>query len=278
MLVIVLSVAILTTNAEALAEGKVTIIYSLEFADGGAYWQMIADTPLNAGDADYICAAGEVEPPGPDGDPNVTVDVDNPLLVTILFTADSPGGNIMDGPVELVDTEFEREFVINSGFTVVTTVLSTRLSRRATGNLSGSTITWDNEVGVNAYQESVIGEGNCVGSFCSLAGPWPRDLSGINEVPLPTFTVLTDSTFGDAFVSDNGTPGDRSDDPIDRADDIDRPDPDATVTDTWEGVSLPEPSREMLLLAGAFGLVGLSRLRERGGAFALVANLFASRG
>jgi hypothetical protein len=263
MLVIVLPVAIFTTNAEALPEPKVTVFYSLEAADGGVYFQIIADTPLGAGDADYVCDVEDSR------DPNVTVIVDNPLRVTIEFTADSPGGNIVDGPVELVDTHFEREFVINSGFTVVTTVLSTVLSRTATGILSGSTITWDNEEGVNAYQETVIGEGNCVGSFCSLAGPWPRDLSGINEVPLPTFTVLTDTIFGDAFVSDNGTPGGRSDDPIDRSDDIDRPDPDATVTDTWEGVEVvPEPSREILLLAGALGLVGLSRLRERGGASA----------
>jgi hypothetical protein len=264
-LVIVLFVAILATNAEALPEPKVTVTYSLEALDGGAYYQIIADTPLNAGDASYVCDVADSM------DPTVTVLVDNPLLVTMEFTADSPGGNIVDGPVELVDTHFEREFVINSGFTVVTTVLSTVLSRTGTGALSGSTITWDNEVGVNAYQETVIGEGNCEGSFCSLAGPWPRDLSGINDVILPTFTVFTDSTFGDSFASDNGTP-------LDRTDDIDRPDPDATVTDLWDGVEIvPEPSSEILLLAGALGLVGLSRLRERGGAFALVANLFASR-
>jgi len=272
MLVMVLFVGILTTDAEALPEPKVTVYYSLEAVDGGLYFQIIAETPLNAGDADYVCdVEGSM-------DPNVTVVVDNPLRVTMEFTADSPGGDIVDGPVELVDTHFEREFVIDAGFTVVTTVLSTVLSRTATGDLSGSTITWDNVAGVNMYEETVVGVGTCVGSFCSLAGEWPRDLSGINEVDLPTFTVLTDTVFGDAFVSDNGTPGGRSDDPVDRADDIDRPDPDATVTDTWEGVEVvPEPSSEILLLAGALGLVGLSRLRERGGAFALVANLFASR-
>jgi hypothetical protein len=265
MLGIVLSVAILATNAEALPEPKVTITYSLEALDGGAYYQIIADTPLNAGDADYVCDVAD------SGDPNVTVVVDNPLRVTMEFTADSPGGDIVDGPVDLVDTHFEREFVINSGFTVVTTVLSTVLSRTGTGELSGSTITWDNVEGVNAYQETVVGEGNCVGSFCSLAGTWPRDLSGINDVILPTFTVFTDTTFGDGFASDNGTP-------LNRADDIDRPDPDATVTDLWEGVEVvPEPSSEILLLAGALGLVGLSRLRERGGASALVADFFASR-
>jgi hypothetical protein len=256
MLVIVLSVAILTTNAEALPEPKVTITYSLEAADGGAYRQIIADTPANLGDVNFVVDAVD------SGDPNVNVIVDNPLRVTIEFTADSPGGNIVDGPVELTDTHFEREFDIDSGLVLANTVLSTVLSRVATGTLSGSTITWDNEVGVNAYQEDVIGEGNCTPeSFCSLAGDWPRDLSGINEVPLPTFTVLTNSTFGDAFVSDNGTPSNRSDD-------IDRPDPDATVTDLWEGVKVPEPSREILLLAGALGLAGLSRLRERGGASA----------
>jgi len=251
MLGVVLSAAMFATNAHALPEPKVTVTYSLETNDGGAYRQKISDTLFGAGDADYVVDVVD------SGDPSVTVFVDNPLLVTIEFTADSPGGNIVDGPVEITDTHFEREFEINSGVTVVTTVLSTVLSRTGTGTLSGSTITWDNVVGVNAYQESVIGEGNCVGDLCGFVGTWPRDLSGINDVILPTFTVLTLSTFGDAFVSDNGTPGDPSDD-------IDRPDPDATVKDTWEGVEVvPEPSREILLLAGALGLVGLNRLRER---------------
>jgi hypothetical protein len=111
---------------------------------------------------------------------------------------------------------------------------------------------------VNAYQETVVGEGTCSpdpGFGCDLAGPWPTDLGGVDEVPLPTFTVLTDSVFGDGFVSDNGTPGDPSDD-------IDRPDPDATVKDTWVGVEVvPEPRSEILLLAGALGIVGLGRVR-----------------
>jgi hypothetical protein len=173
------------------------------------------------------------------------------------FTADS-GGNIAPGPVEITDTHFEREFDIDSGAVLVNTVLSTVLSRVGTGMLSGTTITWDNEEGVNAYQETVVGEGNCTpeGLFCDLGGEWPRDLSGINEVPLPDFTI---SPSGDAFVSDNGTEG--------RSDDINRPTPDegVTVTDTWAGVEVvPEPGREILLLAGALGLVGLRRLRERG--------------
>jgi hypothetical protein len=255
---ILLSVAIFTTNAQALDEPKVTITYSLEGADGGVYHQIIAETPLNAGDADYVVYS--VDPV----DPSVTVWVDNPLVVTLEFRATSPGGNITDGPVEITHTHFEREFDIDSGFVLVNTVLSTVLSRTATGNLLGSTITWDNVEGVNAYQETVVGEANCTpaGFFCDLGGSWPRDLSGVNEVILPTFTVLTDSVFGDGFVSDNGTPGDRTDD-------IDRPAPDATVTDTWVGVELvPEPSREILLLSGALGIAGLGRLRERGGASA----------
>ena len=72
---------------------------------------------------------------------------------------------------------------------------------------------------------------------------------------------------GDVFVSDNGTPND----PPGNDDDINRPDPDATVKDTWEGVSLPEPSGEILLLSGVLGLLGLARLRERGGVSALFA-------
>jgi len=246
---IVLFAAIIATDAEALPEPKVSITYSLEAVDGGAYRQEISGTLLGAGDAKYVFnTMGS-------GDPAVTIFVDNPLEVTLEYTADAPGGNIVDGPVEITDTHFEREWEINSGVTVVTTVLSTVLSRTGTGTLSGSTITWDNVVGVNTYQETVVGEGNCVGDLCGFVGTWPRDLDGINEVILPTFSVLTIDTFGDAFVSDNGTPDDN-------ADDIDRPDPDATVKDTWEGV--PEPSREILLFAGILGLAGLSRLRERG--------------
>ncbi len=257
---ILLSAAMLSTDAQALDEPKVTITYSLEAADGGLYRQKISGTPLNLGDVDYVCDTED------SGDLAVTVHVDNPLLVTMEFRSDVSGGNIIDGPVEMTDTHFEREFDIDSGLVLVNTVLSTVLSRTATGTLSGSTITWDNVEGVNAYQETVVGEGNCTppGGFCDLGGSWPRDLSGINEVPLPLFTLFTVDTFGDAFVSDNGTPGDRSDD-------IDRPTPDegVTVTDTWEGVKVvPEPSREILLLAGALGLVGLGRLRERGGATA----------
>jgi hypothetical protein len=153
--------------------------------------------------------------------------------------------------------------------------------------LSGSTITWDN---VGVYQESVHGLITCVpdGVFCDLAiTDFPRIMGGCNDpplgdgnpppdpseecndVPLPKFTLHNDSFFGDRFVSDNGTPG--------NDDDIDRPDLDATVKDTWEGKSLPEPSGETLLLAGVLGLAGLARLRERGGAVALFASLFASR-
>jgi hypothetical protein len=227
----------------------------LETIDGGAYLQKISDTPSGLGDVDYVVDVVD------SGDPAVTVFVDNPLLVTIEFTADSPGGNIVDGPVELADTHFERDFEIDaSGLSLVRTVISTVLWRKGTGTLSGSTITWENVVA--PYQESVIGESTCTGFGCAfVSDPFPRDLDGINDVPLPTFTVFTINTFGDAFASDNGTPNDPSDD-------IDRPDADATVKDTWEGVAIPEPSRDILLLAGALGLVGLSRLRERGGASA----------
>jgi hypothetical protein len=252
MLVIVLSAVIFTTNAEALPDPKVTITYSLRVDDGGTYRQKITETPFDLGNADYVFDTVS------SGDPNVTVFVASPLEVTIEYTADAPGGNIVDGPVELTHTHFEREFEIDATVTV-TTVLSTMLSRVATGTLSGSTITWDN--GVNAYQEDVVGFADCepVGILCDLGGTWPRDLTDINEVPLPDFTI---SPSGDAFVSDNGTPGDPSDD-------INRPGDNATVKDTWEGMEfVPEPSREILLLAGALGLVGLRRLRECGGAFA----------
>jgi len=256
MLGSVLSVAIFTTNAEALPEPKVTIVYSLETINGGAYRRKISDTPLGLEDAEFVFDTVD------SGDRKVDVVLATPLEVTIEFTADSPGGNIVDGPVELTDTHFEREFAVDSGTTVVTTVISTVLSRKGTGTLSGSTITWENVVA--PYRESVIGEADCAppGLFCDIGGPWPKDLDGINDVPLPTFTVLTISTFGDAFASDNGTP-------VDPSDDINRPGDNATVKDTWEGMEfVPEPNREILLFAGVLGLVGLRRLRECGGAFA----------
>ena len=267
---ILLSVAILATNAEALPEPKVTITYSLKTADGGAYWQKISATPLGIGDVEYVYN------PDPDtggsGDPKVVVTRAHPLAVTIEYTADSPGGNIVDGPVELTQTEFGRDFLLTTSFTVVTTLIDTSLWQIGTGTLSGSanppaTITWDNVVA--PYEEVVVGSSNCVGDFCSVAGPWPKDLSTIDPetmlpvgraVVLPTFTVFADTIFGDAFASDDGTSGDPSDD-------INRPDPNATVKDTWEGV--PEPSGEILLLAGVLGLACLSRLRERGGAYSL---------
>ncbi len=258
MLSIALTVVMLATSAVALPEPKVTITYSLETIDGGAYFQKISDTPSGLGDADFVFDVVN------SGDPNVSVQVASPLFVTLEFTADVPGGNIVDGPVELVDTQFERQFKIDSGLSLVTTIISTVLSRKGTGTLSGSTISWENVVA--PYQESVIGGATCSGFGCAFVqDPFPRDLSGTFDVPLPTFSVLTDTVFGDSFVSDNGTPGDPSDD-------INRPDADATVKDTWEAIEVPEPNGEILLFAGAVGLVGLGRLRERGDAAALYAS------
>jgi hypothetical protein len=250
MLSIALSVAMFATRAVALPEPKVTITYSLETMDGGEYHQIISGTPSGIGDVDF---AFDIANPG---DPNVDVLVASPMLVTMEFTADAPGGNIVDGPVELVDTTFERRFLIDTGLTLVDTTVSTLLLRKGIGTLSGSTITWDNVVA--PYQEDVVGISTCAGFGCIFAtDPFPRDLTGINDVTLPTFTVFTDTIFGDSFASDNGTPGN----PLD---DIDRPDVDATVTDRWEGFEVPEPSGQILMLAGVLGLVGLGRLRERG--------------
>jgi hypothetical protein len=264
MLSVALPVAMLATTAMALPEPKVTITYSLETADGGGYYQKISETSGGIGDVDFVFDVVDA------GDPNDKVDVlvagslparegAIPMHVIIEFTADAPGGNIIDGPVELVDAYFEREWVINSGngLTIVTTDIDVWLSRKGIGTLSGSTITWDNTVA--PYRESASGGATCTGFGCLFAEPaFPRDLSVTdNDVPLPTFTVLTDAVFGDSFASDNGTPDDPSDD-------IDRPDAQATVKDTWVGVEVPEPSREVLLLAGVLGLLGLGRLRERG--------------
>jgi hypothetical protein len=267
MLVIVLSVAIFTTNAEALPEPKVTITYSLRVDDGGSYRQEISGTLLGLGDVDYLCAVSEEDPPeqpGPDLDDNVVVFVDDPLLVTLEFTADPETGDIIDGDVEITDTHFERDFDIDSGLVLVNTVLSTVLSRVGTGELSGSTITWDNVEGVNAYQETVVGEAICTGGLCPFE---TKDVGGVNEVVLPDFTVGMISVFGDTFVSDHGTPSDNTDDILRQDDD------EAFVVDTWTGMEfVPEPSREVLLLAGVLGLAGLTRLRERGGVSALFAN------
>jgi len=248
MLVIVLFVAILTTNAAALDEPKVTITYSLKTADDGAYWQDISGTPFGIGDVEFVFDTDDSL------DSKVNVTRADPLTVTIEYTADEPGGDIVDGPVELTQTDFGRDFVLTTGFTVVTTVIDTVLSQKGTGILSGSTITW---VGA-PYEETVVGWSDCEGDSCDLGGTWPRDLDAVDRpVDLPTFTVFTNTVFGDEFASDNGTPNDPSDD-------IPRPDPSATVRETW----VPEPSGEILLLAGVLGLAGLHRLRERGGASA----------
>jgi hypothetical protein len=279
MLGIILSVAILTTNAEALPEPKVTITYSLKTDDGGAYWQDIRNTPLGAGDVEFVFDTVDSM------NPRVNVTRATPLAVTIEYTADSPGGNIVDGPVELTQTDFGRDFILTTSFlgleAVVTTLIDTVLSQKGTGDLiidaggEEGTITWDNVTA--PYEETVVGTSDCVGDLCNVGEPppvWPRDLDATDRpVVLPTFTVFKNTVFGDEFASDNGTPGDPTDD-------IDRPDPEtsSTVTDTWYGVEVvPEPSGEMLLLAGVLGLAGLSRLRERGGAAALFASLFASR-
>ncbi len=249
---IALAVAMLATSAMALPEPKVTITYSLETADGGGYFQKISGTLLGIGNVDFVFDVVDST------DPKVTVFVASPMFVTMEFTADAPGGNIVDGPVELVDAYFEREWEIDSsGFTLVHTDIDVWLSRKGTGTLSGSTITWDNAVA--PYQESASGVATCTGSFCGAASPpFPRDLSVTdNDVPLPNFTVFANTVFGDSFASDNGTPGDPSDDIV-------RPDDQATVRDTWVGVEVPEPGREVLMLAGVLGLVGLGHLRERG--------------
>ena len=257
MLGIVLAVAVLATNAAALDEPKVTITYSLKTADGGAYWQKLSGTPLGLGDVDFVFDEDDSL------DSKVNVTRADPLTVTIEYTADLDG-NIVDGPVELTQTDFGRDFVLTTTGTEVTTVIDTELSQKGTGTLSGSTITWDNVVA--PYQEDVVGWSDCEGGFCDLGAPeggWPRDLDAVDRpVDLPTFTVFENTVFGDEFASDNGTPGDPSDD-------IDRPDDKATVKETWYGVEVvPEPSGEILLLAGVLGLAGLHRLREGGGASA----------
>jgi hypothetical protein len=260
---IILFVAMFATNAAALPEPKVTITYSLKTADGGAYWQKISGTPFGLGDAEFVFDTVDSMN---QNSPTTEVDVTraDPLAVTIEYTADAPGGNIVDGPVELTQTDFGRTFVLTATGTVVTTIVDTVLSRKGTGTLSGSTITWDNVTA--PYLETAAGSSDCVGSFCGLAEPpggWPQNLGATDRpVVLPDFTVFTNTVFGDEFASDNGTPNDPSDD-------IDRPDDNATVKDTWYGVEVvPEPGSGISLIAGVLGIAALRRLRERGDASA----------
>jgi len=273
MLGIVLFLAIPTTRAEALGDPKVAITYSLKTADClappdddrcGAYWQNI-DAPISAGDVEFVFEIGQI------AEPKVNVTRATPLTVTIEYTTDMDGV-IIDGPVELTQTDFGRDFIITTEFfeaeAVVTTLIDTELSQIGTGTLSGSTITWDNLVA--PYKETVSGSSDCVGDLCAAAMPtggWPQDLGATNRaVVLPEFTVFTNAVFADEFASDNGTE-------FNRLDDIDRPDDQATVTDSWYGVEVvPEPSGEILLLSGVLGLAGLHRLRERGGVSALFVN------
>jgi hypothetical protein len=275
MLGIVLFLAIPITNAEALPDPKVAITYSLKTADClitpdpphcGAYWQNI-DAPIDAGDVEFVFdTSGSTEP-------KVDVTRATPLTVTIEYTTDMDGV-IIDGPVALIQTDFGRDFIITTeafGLTaVVTTEIDTVLSQIGTGALLGSTITWDNLVA--PYKETVgpMSFSNCVGDLCGLAAPmggWPQNLDATDRaVVLPDFTVFTNNVFADEFASDNGSP-------LNRMDDIDRPDEQAIVTDTWYGVKVvPEPSGEILLLAGVLGLAGLRRLPERGGVSALFVN------
>jgi hypothetical protein len=256
MLSIASCLAMLATSAMALAQSEVSILYSLETADGGGYHQNVSGTLFGLGNVDFVF---DVASPN---DPKVTVLGASPLEVIIKFTADSEG-NILDGPVELVHAYFDREWEVIDGFNITTVHndILVWLSRKGTGILSGSTITWDNTVA--PYQESAIGGATCTRGSCGFSY---RDLSVTNnDVILPDFTLV-----GDSFISDNGTPGDGTPGTKapggDRDDDIDRTlDPDeAVVIDTWIGYEVPEPSREILLLAGALALVGLGRLRERG--------------
>ena len=132
MLSIALPVAMLATSAMALPEPKVTITYSLETADGGGYFQKISGTLLGAGDVDFVFDVVD------SGDPKVTVFVASPLFVTMEFTAHPETGDIVDGPVELVDAYFDREWEIVDGFglTTVNNDILVWLSRKATGTLS----------------------------------------------------------------------------------------------------------------------------------------------
>jgi len=249
----------------ALEAPKVVVTYSLDRQDGGLFVENVTGTPLGLGDQRFVMDTADDESDAAD------VLTDSPQEVTIEYTADPATGAIVDGPVELVDIEFEHAFQVDAigGVARTESDLSVRLGREAVGELAGSTITWDNGV---PFQLATTGETICTPvvlpegeTVCDLAAPpggWPREEDGVPEdKPLPLFTVSADAVFGDRFVSDNGTPGDELDDILQNQDSQ------ATTIVTWHGaeierVVVPEPASGALAAAVLAGLAALSRRRR----------------
>jgi len=251
--------------ARALEAPKVVVTYSLDRQDDGLFVENVTGTPLGLGDQRFVMDTADDESDGAD------VLTDSPQVVTIEYTADPATGAIVDGPVELVDIEFEHEFQVDAigGVARTESDLSVRLGREAVGVLAGSTITWDNDV---PFQLATTGQTICTPvllpegeTVCDLAAPpggWPRVEDGAPEdKPLPLFTVSADAVFGDRFASDNGTPADELDDILQNQDSQ------ATTIVTWHGaeidrVVVPEPTGGALAAAALAGLAALSRRRR----------------
>lgn len=261
----------LPAAASALPEPKVTITYSAVVADGGEYWFELTATPLATFDHRARLCAGCDMYTGTVDDLVVNAP-DDELHFVIEYTSDAMG-NILDGPVELVDAYFYQNYAVEGsnilGSAVIGTDLAIGLAENGTGSLSGSTITWDTD----SYWAYTLGEVDCTGGLCALAGPWPvvadpdaipsNDPDDDNPTPvdLPTFTVFSNVDEADFVVSDNGTPGDFTDDLVA----VD-PGGSGTAYNTWYGQEVdrvPEPGSLVLLGSGVLGLMVISRRTRR---------------
>ena len=264
------SILLLPAAASAQPNYYMYITYSAAVADGGAYWFELTGTPLATFDhRGRVCAGCEMWT-GPVN--YVTVYApDDQLYFEIRYTSDS-AGNILDGPVELEDSYFYQKYDVSGtngfGTGIINTDLVVGLAQKGTGTLSGSTITWDTD----SYWIYSLGQVDCTPGFpdlCVYAGPWPvvadPDADPNDDNPqalnLPTFTVSSNVDQADYVASDNGTPGDTTDDIVA----VD-PGGAGTAYNTWYGQEIdrvPEPASAILLGSGILGLMALSRRQRR---------------
>ncbi len=237
------------------------IEYSLECDQGGAYIQIVTDTPLGLGNQTFhVCVAD-------DRSEDADVLTDTPQVGTVEYTADPITQEIVDGPVELVDSETRQVFEVFAigGAATTHSDLTSVAVRGAIGTLAGNVVTWDNSV---PFQSLTLGCTDCFGSpvICSLAAPpggWPRCEPDIPlDRPLPLWGI-TDGPLGRAtgFAADNLTPEDPTDDILASMD------AQATTYSTWIGVEtrrtfVPESGEGALLASALAGLLGIRRLRS----------------
>ncbi len=255
------SVLLLASGAQALEPPKVVVTYSMDCEDGGKLVQTITDTPLGLGNQAFRICVGD------DGSDDANV-LTNDHVVEIEYTADPNTQAIVDGPVEMITTDFAHSFqvfAINGASTTLSDLVVS-LHRESAGTLAGTLITWDQ--GANAYQSMTTGQTDCAGNavICSLAAPpggWPRVEDGLpKDRPIPLTTVTNGTNRAEEFLADNLTPGDVTDDILTNMDSQ------ATVYNTWHGVEtsrvfVPEPGEIALLAAGFGALFGVGAVRRR---------------